>query len=73
MIKLISTLVVKRCYGVYINPFTPGNFANEKRPLKLVSPVLFAQFFFFLGGGGGGGDNISFLRGKNFWGKLLGS
>ena len=53
MIKLISTLVVKRCYGVYINPFTPGNFANERRPLKLVAPVLFAQFF--LGGGGGGG------------------
>ena len=51
MIKLISTLVVKRCYGVYINPFTPGNFANEKRPLKLVAPV----FFFFFGGGGGGG------------------
>ena len=50
MIKLISTLVVKRCYGVYINPFTPGNFANEKRPLKLVARVFF--FFFFLGGGG---------------------
>ena len=66
MIKLISTLVVKRCYGVYINSFTPGNFANEKRPLKLVAPVLFAQFFFFFWGGGVGGLTRLHYGAKSF-------